>query len=189
MLSSSSGAADNLSSVNSAGSVGAHRANHPDRMAIGGVRTPVTNKVWTANSSPFADPLRRGAYVLAGADEDVPDIILIATGRELPLATAAHEKLTAAKIRCRVVSMPSWRLFEQQNAAYRQSVLPGEVRARLAVERDASVGWEAFVGPSGATVITSSFGVSAPPPKSQERFAFLLETILRVARDLIGKSM
>src|SRR5262249_4416049 len=101
----------------------------------------------------------RGAYVLADAPGGgAPELILIATGSELCLAVEAHEKLLAERIRARVVSMPSWDLFERQPAEYRESVLPRAVRARVALEQASTFGWERYVGPEGRVIGMQTFG-------------------------------
>ena len=134
-----------------------------------------------------ASGLERGGYVLADCDGD-PEIILIGTGSELPLVAAAHEKLTSEGVRSRVVSLPSWYLFEQQDQAYRESVLPTKVRTRLAVEQAGSIGWDRYVTSEGATITMSTFGASAPIAKLQEKFGFTLDNVCKVARDLMEKA-
>lgn len=132
-----------------------------------------------------AEGLRKGAYVLADAQGGAPQIILIATGSEVSLALAAHEKLVAGGVRSRVVSMPSWYLFEKQPRAYRDEVLPPRVRARLAVEQAGALGWDRYVGADGATITMSTFGASAPLAKLQQKFGFTLDNVLKVARQLM----
>ncbi len=127
-----------------------------------------------------ADQLAKGAYVLADADD--PELLLLATGSEVSLALGAHEQLAAEGIRSRVISMPSWALFEQQPKTYRDAVLPPSVRARVAVEQAASLGWDRYVGPDGATVTMSTFGASAPFAKLKERFGFTVPNLVKVAR-------
>src|SRR5207253_4563514 len=100
----------------------------------------------------------RGAYILADAPDGKPDVILIATGSEVSLAVAAHEKLTAEGIRSRVVSMPSWDIFESQPREYRDSVLPPNVTARVAVEQASTFGWERYVGITGRVIGMKTFG-------------------------------
>ncbi|MBV1691082.1 transketolase [Novosphingobium sp. G106] len=133
-----------------------------------------------------ASGLEKGGYVLADCAGE-PEIILIGTGSELPLVVAAHEKLTSEGARSRVVSLPSWYLFEKQDQAYRDSVLPRGVRARLAVEQGGALGWDRYVGPDGATVTMSTFGASAPIAKLQEKFGFTLDAVCKAARDLVEK--
>ena len=132
-----------------------------------------------------ADGLEKGGYVLAHAKGGDPEIILIGTGSELPMVVAAHERLTAEGVRSRVVSLPSWFLFEQQNDAYRESVLPNAIRARLAVEQAGGMGWDRYVGPDGGTITMSTFGASAPIAKLQEKFGFTVDNVCCVARQLI----
>ncbi|MBC9032170.1 transketolase [Sphingomonas sp. JC676] len=135
-----------------------------------------------------ADGLEKGGYILADAEDGNPDIILIGTGSELPMVVAAHERLTADGVRSRVVSLPSWYLFEQQDDAYRQSVFPNAVRVRLAVEQAGPLGWDRYVGPYGATITMKSFGASAPLAALQDKFGFTVENICAVARTLIEKN-
>jgi transketolase len=132
-----------------------------------------------------ADGLEKGGYVLADAEGGDPEIILIGTGSELPMVVAAHEKLTAQGVRSRVVSLPSWFLFEKQDDAYRRSVLPDKVRARLAVEQAGGLGWDRYVGHYGGTITMSTFGASAPLGALQEKFGFTVDNVCAVARKLI----
>ena len=134
-----------------------------------------------------ASGLEKGGYVLADSDGE-PDIILIGTGSELPLVVAVHEKLISEGVKSRVVSLPSWYLFEKQDQAYRDSVLSRSVRARLAVEQGGSLGWDRYIGQDGATVTMSTFGASAPIAKLQEKFGFTLDAVCKAARDLMEKT-
>lgn len=131
-----------------------------------------------------ADGLEKGGYVLADSDGE-PEIILIGTGSELPLVVAAHERLKGEGVKSRVVSLPSWYLFEKQDRAYRDSVFPPHIRARLAVEQGGALGWDRYVGSDGATITMSSFGASAPLAKLQEKFGFTLDNVCKVARDVM----
>ncbi len=131
-----------------------------------------------------ADGVEQGGYVLADSD-GTPDVILIATGSELSLAIDAHEKLAADGVKSRVVSMPSWYRYELQDAAYKESVLPREVRARVAVEMAGSIGWDRYVGLDGATVTMSTFGASAPLAKLQDKFGFTVDNVVKVARQVM----
>ncbi|MGY2253317.1 transketolase [Pseudomonas reactans] len=121
----------------------------------------------------------KGAYVLASANE--PKVILLATGSEVNLAVAAYEQLENEGIAARVVSMPSWELFEDQDQAYRDSVLPPAVRARVVVEQAGPLGWDRYVGQTGAKVVMNSFGASAPLAKLQEKFGFTVENVVEQA--------
>jgi len=126
-----------------------------------------------------ASGTRRGAYVLAG---DNPEVILIGTGTEVSLCVAAHEQLVASGVRSRVVSMPSWELFEEQDAAYRDSVLPPSVTARVVVELASSFGWERYVGRTGAMITMRSFGASAPLKELQTKYGFAPDRLVAAAR-------
>src|SRR5437764_9174523 len=114
----------------------------------------------------------QGAYVLADAPGGKPEIIIIASGSEVSLAAEAHENLLAEGIRSRVVSMPAWRLFAQQTHAYQDSVLPPNVKARVAVEQASTFGWERYVGTSGHMVCVKTFGASAPRKELQTKCGF-----------------
>ncbi|UAK23513.1 transketolase [Sphingomonas nostoxanthinifaciens] len=132
-----------------------------------------------------AEGVMRGAYVLASAED--PEVILIGTGSEVSLVVDAHEKLTAEGVRSRVVSMPSWYLFELQDDAYKDSVLTPGVEARLAVEMGGEIGWDRYVGSKGRTITMSTFGASAPLAKLQEKFGFTVDNAVKVAKDMLGK--
>ena len=134
-----------------------------------------------------ADELRKGAYILADAPGGKPDIILIGTGSEVSLAVAAREKLVDQKVQARVVSMPSWELFDQQPQAYREAVLPKSVRARLAVEAALSQGWHRYVGDDGDVVAVDRFGASAPGNVVMEKLGFTVSHVVERATALLGK--
>ena len=127
----------------------------------------------------------RGAYVLGGNND--PQLILMATGSEVSLAVAAHEKLSAEGIASRVVSMPSWSVFEKQDAGYREAVLPASVRARLAIEQAGGLGWDRYVGLDGDSVTMHTFGASAPLAKLQAKFGFTVDQVCDRARALIAR--
>jgi transketolase len=135
-----------------------------------------------------ATGVARGAYVLADAPGGNPEVILIASGSELELAVEAHGKLTAEGIRARVVSMPSWDIFEQQTQEYRDSVLPPAVKARVAIEQASTFGWERYVGDSGHVIGMKTFGASAPLKALQQKFGFEPERVVASAKELLGKS-
>jgi transketolase len=124
----------------------------------------------------------QGAYVMADAPGGKPELILIASGSELCLALQAHEQLLAAGVKSRVVSMPSWDLFEQQSADYRASVLPPAVTARVAIEQASTFGWERYVGSSGQVVGMHTFGASAPLKALQQEFGFTVDNVVAVAQ-------
>ena len=124
--------------------------------------------------------LARGAYVLA--DSDDPDVILMGTGSEVSLCVGAYEALKAEGVSARVVSMPSWDLFEEQDETYRRSVLPPEITGRIAVEQASVLGWDRYVGPTGVVVGMHTFGASAPAGSLATKFGFTPEKVLEQAR-------
>jgi transketolase len=130
----------------------------------------------------------RGAYVLGDAPGGAPEVILIGTGSELSLAVAAHEQLLSEGIRSRVVSMPSWDLFDHQLQEYRDSVLPPSVKARVAVEQASIFGWERYVGSDGRVIGMRTFGASAPLKELQQRFGFEPDRVAATARELLGRA-
>ncbi len=132
-----------------------------------------------------AEELRKGAYILTDAPGAKPDIVLIGTGSELSLVLAASEKLAAEKINARVVSMPSWELFDQQPEAYRESVLPKSARARLAVEAALPMGWHRYVGDGGDVIGIERFGASAPGNLVMEKYGFTVANVVERARKLL----
>jgi transketolase len=128
----------------------------------------------------------KGAYVLADAPGGKPDVILMASGTEVYLCVDAYEKLKAEGVNARVVSMPSWEIFEKQDAAYKESVLPSNVTARLSVELAATLGWERYVGPKGQMLGMHRFGASAPWKDLQKKFGFTPDAVLTAARKAIA---
>jgi len=136
-----------------------------------------------------ASGVERGAYVLADTPGRVPQVILIATGSELQVAVHAHESLVAEGVRSRVVSMPSWDLFEQQPASYRDQVLPPAVSARIAIEQASTFGWERYVGARGRVIGMHTFGASAPLKELERRFGFAPDSIIAAARELIDRDV
>ncbi|HEV7440097.1 MAG TPA: transketolase [Methylobacterium sp.] len=128
----------------------------------------------------------KGAYVLAGGDE-TPEVILIGSGSEVQLCIGAYEALKAEGVKARVVSMPSWDLFERQDEAYRNSVLPPEVLARVAVEQGSVIGWDRYAGSAGAIIGMHTFGSSAPLKDLLKKFGFTPEKVLQAARDQIAR--
>jgi len=132
--------------------------------------------------------LARGAYVLADAPGSNPEVIFIATGSEVSLAVNAHEILLAEGIHSRVVSMPSWDIFENQTQAYRDSVLPPQVKARVAVEQASTFGWERYVGTDGHVIGMKTFGASAPLKELQKKFGFEPEQVVAAAKEQLAKN-
>ncbi len=132
-----------------------------------------------------AEGLRRGGYVLADAEGGNPEVILIATGSEVSLAVSAHEQLIADGVRSRVVSLPCWELFDRQDSGYRDSVLPPEVTARVSIEEAATLGWDRWVGPGGASIGMHTFGSSAPLKDVQTKFGFTPDRVAETAKGLL----
>jgi transketolase len=137
----------------------------------------------TLDRSKFAPAsgLRRGAYVLSDATNGKPDVLLIGTGSEVSLCLGAQEALKKQGVEARVISMPSWKLFEDQDEAYRESVLPSHIRARVSVEQAARFGWERYVGIDGARVGMRTFGESAPLQKLVMKFGFTVDAVAAAA--------
>ena len=131
-----------------------------------------------------AKGVAKGAYILGDApDGRKPDVILIATGSEVGLAVGAYETLIAEGVAARVVSFPSWELFEQQDESYRDEVLPPDVRGRVGIEQAASIGWDRYIGTGGAMIAMHTFGASAPMSALQKKFGFTPEKVLELARE------
>ena len=139
------------------------------------------------NQFAAAEGLRRGAYILADAPGGKPDIVLIGTGSEVALVVAAREKLAEQKIQARVVSMPSWELFDLQPREYREAVLPPSVRPRLAVEAGLPQGWHFYVGDGGDVVGLDRFGASAPGNVVMEKLGFTVDNVVKRALALLGR--
>jgi transketolase len=130
----------------------------------------------------------RGAYVMADAPGGPPEIILIASGSEVSLVVAAHETLMAQGIRSRVVSMPSWDVFEHQPPSYRDDVLPPTVKARIAVEQGSVLGWDRYAGAAGRIIGMKTFGASAPLKELQHKFGFEPERVVTTALEMLGRA-
>ena len=144
----------------------------------------------TLDRSKYASArgVARGAYVLADSPGARPEVILIASGSEVSLVVQAHETLRAEGIRSRVVSMPSWEIFDHQMQEYRDSVLPPDVKARVAVEQASTLGWERYVGTSGRVIGMNTFGASAPLKELQRKFGFEPDQVVAAAKDLLGRT-
>jgi len=127
--------------------------------------------------------LARGAYVLMDANHGRPDVLLLGTGSEVSLCVAAHEQLQKEGIHARVVSMPSWDLFERQSQEYRDSVIPPEVTARVSVEQGSTFGWERYVGLTGYAIGMNTFGASAPLKELVKKFGFTVEHVVTRAKE------
>ncbi len=135
-----------------------------------------------------AEGLARGAYVLAEAPGGTPDVLLLATGSEVQLCVTAREQLAEEGVKARVVSMPSWELFDDQPAAYRDAVLPPSVTARVCVEQASAVGWERYAGPDGRVIGMRTFGASAPLKDLQKKFGFAPESVVSAAREQLARA-
>jgi transketolase len=154
-------------------------ANHPTALILSRQALPTLDRTKYAS----ADGVAKGGYVLA--DSDDPQVILIATGSEVSLAVGAYEKLKADGIAARVVSMPSWFRYEKQSDAYKESVLPKKVAARLAIEMAGEIGWDRYVGLSGKTITMDTFGASAPLAKLADKFGFTIDNVVKTAKSLL----
>jgi transketolase len=157
--------------------------HQPAILALSRQRLPTLDRKKYAPASGVA----QGAYVLGDASGGDPEVILIASGSEVSLAVDAHEKLIAEGIRSRVVSMPSWDIFEHQTQEYRDTVLPPHVRARIAVEQASTFGWERYVGGSGCVIGMKTFGASAPLKELQRKFGFTPASIVTAAKEQIAQ--
>jgi transketolase len=152
------------------------------------VMTRQTVPVLDRSKYASAEGAQRGGYVLADPEDGDPELILIATGSEVQLAVGAHEQLQEEGIRSRVVSLPCWEIFEKQDEAYRDEVLPPDIHARLAVEEGATLGWERYVGREGTIMGMSTFGQSAPFKDVEAEFGFTVDNVARVAREVAERA-
>jgi transketolase len=158
--------------------------HQPAVLALSRQPLPTLDRTKYASASGVA----RGAYVLADAPGGKPEVILIATGSEVILALQAHENLLAENIRSRVVSMPSWDIFEHQTQEYRDSVLPPAVKARVAIEQASTFGWAQYVGETGRVIGMKTFGASAPLKELQRKFGFEPDRVVAVAKELLDRA-
>jgi transketolase len=157
---------------------------HPVALVLTRQAVPTLDRTCVAP----ADGLAKGAYVLADPPVGTPDVLLMASGSEVSLCLSAVEPLAAEGIRARVVSMPSWELFEQQPVSYRDAVLPPSITARVAVEQASMLGWDRYAGADGATLGMTTFGMSAPFPVLQQEFGFTTARIVALARGQVAKA-
>jgi transketolase len=158
--------------------------HQPACLALSRQAMPTFDRTRTAPAAGVA----RGAYVLADAPDSKPDVILIGTGSEVALCIDAFEELKRQKIPARVVSMPSWELFEQQDESYRDSVLPPNITARVSVEMGSVIGWDRYAGPTGTKIGMDTFGSSAPLKDLLTKFGFTPAKVLAAAKEQIAKS-
>ncbi len=155
--------------------------DHPTALILSRQALPTLDRSKYAS----ADGVAKGGYVLA--DSENPAVILIATGSEVSLAIAAYEQLKGEGVAARVVSLPSWYRYELQSDAYKESVLPKAVHARLAIEMGGEIGWDRYVGLAGKTITMKTFGASAPIAKLQDKFGFTVDNVVKQAKSLLGK--
>jgi transketolase len=158
------------------------RTHQPVALVLTRQSVPVLDRSRYAS----AEGLRRGGYVLADPEGGDPEVILIATGSEVSLAVGAFEELVGEGIRARVVSLPCWELFERQDQAYRDEVLPPAVTARVSVEEASTLGWERYVGEAGKRIGMHTFGTSAPLKDVQDKFGFSPDKVAEAAREVLA---
>ncbi|MFL5734901.1 MAG: transketolase [Chloroflexia bacterium] len=159
------------------------RRDGPTNLILSRQKLPIFDRSQVAS----AEGVLRGAYVLAEADGGAPDIILIATGAEVPLALEARPKLQEQGVKTRVVSMPCWELFEEQDQSYRDQVLPPGVKKRIAIEAASPMGWLRWVGDEGDIIAVETFGASAPAEIIFEKFGFTVDNVVQHALALLGR--
>lgn len=161
------------------------RTDGPTAILTGRQKLPIIDR-----KGQFASALeaQHGAYVLADAPNNDPELILLATGSELSLSMQAYEKLSAEGVKVRVVSFPCWEVFELQSDDYKQSVLPPSVKARISVEVGIAQGWDKWVGDGGECFSMESFGASAPAPQLFEKFGFTLDNLLERAKVVLERN-
>src|SRR5579864_7980734 len=158
--------------------------HHPVALILARQASPTLDRKKYSSASGVA----KGAYVLADAEGGSPEVLLIGSGSEVSLCVAAYEELKSEGIRVRVISMPSWELFEMQSQEYQESVLPPAVEARVSVEQASTLGWERYVGEHGAILGMKTFGASAPLKVLQKEFGFTKENIVAAAKSQIAKN-
>ena len=164
------------------------------RIAITNTQCPTT-LIFSRQNLPVLDRsvynaasgVQQGGYILWESAAN-PELILISTGSEVPLTLTAARKLAENGTRVRVVSMPSWEIFDRQPREYRESVLPAAITARIAVEAGIKLGWEHYVGTSGKIIGMTTFGASAPGPVLYEKFGFTVEKIIAAAQELLNRT-
>ena len=159
------------------------RKNGPTALGLTRQNLPILD----LEKYPVAMGVPRGAYILSEADGGSPDVILMASGSEVSLIMEAQIALAAQGIKARVVSMPSWELFDAQDAAYREEVLPSSITARVAVEAGVGLGWERYTGLKGAVISCVGFGASAPYKEVFTHFGFTVENVVAKAKKVVGK--
>ncbi|MFO7586645.1 MAG: transketolase [Gemmatimonadota bacterium] len=164
--------------------VAMRRTHGPTLLALTRQKLPVIP--WDGAPDPGSG-LSRGAYVLAGADDPEPDVILIATGSEVGVALEAREALAGRDVRARVVSMPSWEIFREQDPAWREAVLPAGVRRRISIEAGCTQGWREWIGDEGVAIGIDSFGASAPADELFRRYGITVGAVLDAATEMMAR--
>jgi transketolase len=162
------------------------RLDHPAGLCLSRQNLPILDRTGAGPGLGSAEGVAKGGYVLADAEGAQPDVILIATGSEVQLALGARDELAAGGIKARVVSMPCVEWFEEQDASYRDQVLPPHVRARVSVEAGIALGWRHYVGDAGRSVSLEHFGASAEYKKLYEEFGITAERVAEAARDSLA---
>jgi transketolase len=163
--------------------VALERRHGPTLLALTRQKLPILDRSKLAPEEGVA----KGAYILSSTPDKKPQVILIATGSEVHLALKAQEKLTERGVASRVVSMPSWELFEAQPFSYREEVLPATLRARVAVEAGASMGWHKYIGPQGALVTLDRFGGSSPGEVALDKLGFNVDNVVSKALSILSR--
>ena len=156
--------------------------HEPVALVLSRQALPTIDRTKYASASGVA----KGAYILADAKDGKPDVILMATGSEVDLCVKAYEKLVADGVKARLVSMPSWEIFEHQPKEYRESVLPPSITARVSVEQAGTLGWDKYVGPGGRIIGMHTFGASAPLKELQKKFGFEPDAVVTAAKEVIS---
>lgn len=156
--------------------------HEPVALVLSRQALPTIDRTKYASASGVA----KGAYILADAKDGKPDVILMATGSEVDLCVKAYEKLIADGVKARLVSMPSWEIFEHQSKEYRESVLPPSITARVSVEQASTLGWDKYVGPGGRIIGMHTFGASAPLKELQKKFGFEPDAVVASAKEVIS---
>ena len=156
------------------------RQDEPAALILSRQALPTLDRSRYASASGLA----KGAYILADPQAWKPDVLLLATGSEVALCLEAYEQLTAEGIKTRVVSMPSWEVFELQSQEYHAHVLPPDVIARVSVEEASTFGWSQYVGPTGESIGMHTFGASAPLKELQRKFGFTPERVVAARAQL-----
>jgi transketolase len=158
--------------------------HNPVSMVLSRQALPTIDRTKYAAASGVA----KGGYILGDAQGGKPEVILIGTGSELSLCVSAYEKLTADGVRARVVSMPSTDIFDMQDEAYKNSVLPPSIRARVSVEAGSIFGWERYVGLDGVIIGMTTFGASAPAKDLFKKFGFTVDHVIQAAKQALAKN-